>query len=104
MKTVEELDVGQAKDELQTFALKNGALVFGVADADAFAEAPEGFRPADLLPEAKRVVVVGGNPPRAGDWASPLVELQETMGTSDRTNALGLRVAKFIEAKRALGL
>lgn len=99
MKTVEELDVGQAKDELQTFALKNGALVFGVADAGAFAEAPEGFRPADLLPDAKRVVVVGGNPPRAGDWASPLVELQETMGTSDRTNALGLRVAKFIEAR-----
>ena len=29
---------------------------------------------------------------------SPPVELQETMGTSDRTNALGLKIAKFIEA------
>ena len=27
-----------------------------------------------------------------------MVELQETMGTSDRINALGLRVAKFIES------
>ncbi len=98
MKTPDALDFDQAKQELETFAIKNGALVCRVASADAFTDAPEGFRPADLLPRAKSVVVVGGNPPRAGDWASPLVELQETMGTSDRINALGLKVAKFIEA------
>ena len=94
----DELDPQQAKAELTAFAAKHGALVCGVADVAAFtAEAPEGFRPDDLLPRARRVVVVGGNPPRAGDWASPMVELQESMGTSDRINALGLRVAKFIE-------
>ena len=98
MRTRDDIDAQQAKDELHAFANKSGAMVFGVAAARAFDDcAPEGFRPNDILPQAKTVVVVGGNPPRAGDWASPLVELQETMGTSDRINALGLRVAKFIE-------
>ncbi|WP_089939031.1 hypothetical protein [Candidatus Entotheonella palauensis] len=98
MRTRDDFDAQQAKDELQAFASKSGAMVCGVAAADAFDDdAPEGFRPTDILPRAKTVVVVGGNPPRAGDWASPLVELQETMGTSDRINALGLRIAKFIE-------
>ena len=99
MTTHDALDMQQAKEELHAFALHNGALVCGVADAEAFIDAPAGSRPADLLPGAKTVLVVGGNPPRAGDWISPLVELQETMGTSDRMNALGLRVAKFIEAR-----
>ncbi len=92
-------DIDAAKQELAAFAQKNGALSFGVAAINDFEEAPEGFRPSDLLPGAQSVVVVGGNPPRAGDWLSPLVELQETMGTSDRTNALGLKIAKFIEAR-----
>lgn len=89
MKAQDDLDVTQAKAELLSYAEKNGALVCRIADAAAFTEVPEGFRPGDLLPRAKSVVVIGGNPPRAGDWASPMVELQETMGTSDRINALG---------------
>lgn len=97
MSQQDDLDVQQAKEDLRVFAMKNGALVYGIADAQAFVDAPEGFRPPDLLPGAQRVVVLGGNPPRAGDWASPVVEVQETMGTSDRINALGLKVAHFIE-------
>ena len=91
-------DPAGATKELKAFALDGGALVCGVADAQAFTEAPEGFRPRDLLPGARSVVVVGGNPPRAADWVSPLAEHQETMGTSDRINSLGLRMAKFIES------
>ena len=44
-------------------------------------------------------MVVGGSPPRAPDWASPVHEHLETMGTSDRINSLGLKTAKFIEAE-----
>ncbi len=98
MRTRDDIDGNQAKDELLAFAGKSGAMVCGVASVEAFDDrAPEGYRPTDVLPRAKSVVVVGGNPPRAGDWASPLVELQETMSTSDRINALGLRIAKYIE-------
>jgi ferredoxin len=42
-------------------------------------------------------VVVGGAAPRAGDWAAAIHEHQETMGTGDRINALGLKIAKYIE-------
>lgn len=96
----QDLDPIRAKEELVEFASKGGALVVGIADAEAFREpAPEGFRPEDLLPGARRVVVVGGSPPRAGDWSSPLHEHQETMGTSERINSLGLKVAKYIEGR-----
>ncbi|MXX76081.1 MAG: hypothetical protein F4210_04190 [Holophagales bacterium] len=92
-------EAAAARDRLAAMVERGGALAWGVADADAFDEAPEGFRPADLLPEARRVVVVGGSPPRAADWASPVHEHLETMGTSDRINSLGLKTAKFIEAE-----
>lgn len=36
-----------------------GADIAGVASADRFADAPEGFRPADILPGARSVISVG---------------------------------------------
>jgi epoxyqueuosine reductase QueG len=93
----ELFDPATAKEELRKEALRGGALVCGVADAEAFTAAAEGERPGDLLPRARTVVVLGGAAPRAGDWASPLHEHQETMGTSERINSLGLKIAKLIE-------
>ena len=97
MTPPEELDLSQAKQKLLAYARKSGALVTGVADAEGFHEAPEGYRPTDLLPGAKRVIVVGGSPPRAGDWLSPNPQHMETTAASDRVSSLGLRVAHFIE-------
>ena len=91
------VDYAKAKAATIEQALRGGAVVCRVADAAAFDMAPEGFRPGDLLPNAKTVVVVGGAAPRAGDWAAAIHEHQETMGTGDRINALGLKIAKFIE-------
>jgi hypothetical protein len=86
-----------AKQRIHDAALRAGAVVCGVADADAFdAHAPAGHRPADLLPGARAVVVVGGAQPRAGDWhASPWV--LESMGTTDRIHSVGRRIAQQIE-------
>jgi len=91
------IDPLAAKEEIADFAQRGGALAFGIASIDGFAAAPEGHRPEDLLGGAQAVIVVGGSPPRAGDWSSPLHEHQETMGTSDRIHSLGLKVAKFVE-------
>lgn len=99
MKAVVELDGGAAKEELAAFARKSGALVVGVASAAGFGDVPPGQAPGDLLPKANSVVVVGGAPPRAGDWACPIPEHTETMGTGDRINSLALKVAKFIEER-----
>ncbi len=87
----------QCKMKASAFAQRIGALTCGVADVEAFVEAPEGYRPEDLLPGARSVVVIGGSPPRAGDWISPTPELQETMGTGDRVNNMGRKMAKYIE-------
>ena len=88
-----------AKEVLREQAKRAGAVVCGVAPAGAFdTHAPAGHRPADLLPNAKSVVVVGGAAPRAGDWISASPWVLESMGTSDRINAAARRIAQFIES------
>ena len=95
----EELPAGATK-HLKTLALKAGATVVGVADAAAFdAHAPEKHRPADLLPGARTVVVVGGAQPRAGDWIAASPWLLSTMGTTERIQGVGRRVAQAIESE-----
>ena len=90
-------EVAACKSRIVDFATAGGALTVGVADPNGFGAAPSGHRPADLLPGAKAVVVVGGAQPRAADWQSPNVQHMETTSTSDRISALGLKVAHFIE-------
>ena len=81
-------------------ALKAGATVVGIADAAAFdAHAPSGHRPGDLLPGARTVVVVGGAQPRAGDWVAMSPWLLSTMGTTERIQGVGRRVAQGIESE-----
>ena len=85
------------KEDLRAFALKSGATVMGVADAEAFTAVPEGKRPTDYLPGAKSVVVMGGAQPRAADWQSPKYEHMEVSSTTDRIAAMGNRIATHIE-------
>jgi hypothetical protein len=89
-----------AETTLKSVALKGGAVVCGVADAAAFdAHAPAGHRPADLLPGARAVVVVGGAAPREGDWAATSPWVLSTMGTTERIQSVGRRLAQWIESE-----
>jgi len=97
MTAQSKIDLDAAKSELATIARKSGALVSGVADAAAFTAAPEGRRPADILPRARSVLVIGGAQPRAGDWQSPNYQHMEITTTSDRMQTLALKVARIIE-------
>lgn len=97
MTTQQKIDFASAKSELASIAAKSGALVSGVAAADAFEEAPDGYRPEDILPHAKSVFVVGGAQPRAGDWQSPNYQHMEVTTTGDRVQTLALKMAKVIE-------
>jgi epoxyqueuosine reductase QueG len=87
------------RGELDELARKAGAVVCGVADADAFDAAMEGQRPGELLPGCKAVFVLGGAQPRAGDWKSPSYRHMETTSTSDRVTAMGNRIAQHIERR-----
>lgn len=97
MNDTGDLDFSEAKSEIAAFAAKNGALVAGVAAAGDFDAAPEGRRPADILPRAKCVFVIGGAQPRAGDWQSPNYQHMEVTTTSDRIQSLALKIARRIE-------
>ena len=99
MSELEPTDLQAFKDELIEQAKRGGALVAGVADAEAFQMAPEGHRPTDLLPHARAVFVVGGAQPRAADWRSPKAEHMETTSTSDRISALALKLCHYVERK-----
>jgi epoxyqueuosine reductase len=92
-----EIDFAKAKAEIAGIARKSGALVSGVAAAEAFDLAPEGRRPGDLLPKARSVLVVGGAQPRAGDWQSPNYQHMEVTTTSDRIHGLALKLARVVE-------
>ena len=92
-----ETDFARAKAEIGGIARQSGALVWGVAAADAFDDAPEGRRPFDLLPKAESVLVVGGAQPRAGDWQSPNYQHMEVTTTSDRIQGLALKLARVLE-------
>ena len=92
-----KIDFESAKTELAAIAGKSGALVSGIAAADAFDDAPQGYRPVDLLPHAKSVFVIGGAQPRAGDWQSPNYQHMEVTSTSDRMQTLALKIARIIE-------
>ena len=92
-----ETDFARAKAEIGGIAKQSGALVWGVAAADAFDDAPEGRRPFDLLPKAESVLVVGGAQPRAGDWQSPNYQHMEVTTTSDRIQGLALKLARVLE-------
>ena len=65
--------------------------------ANNFKAAAVGQRPADVLPGARSVVVVGGAKPRAGDWRSPNYQHMELSSTNDRITALCMRLAHAIE-------
>ena len=97
MTAQSQIDFAAAKSELATIARKSGALVSGVANAEAFDAAPEGRRPTDILPKAKSVFVIGGAQPRAGDWQSPNYQHMEVTSTSDRMQTLALKMARIIE-------
>src|SRR6185312_16314024 len=75
---------GDARDADVTRA---GARVVGIASVSAFDDhAPEGYRPADILPGARSVVVAGGEGPTAGAWRSPDNRVMEITGYDLREN------------------
>ena len=55
------------KDRIREYALKSGALVFGVASPEEISKrSPEGHSPKDFLPNVRSVVVIGGGKMLAG--------------------------------------
>jgi epoxyqueuosine reductase len=74
-------------ESVKAVGLKAGARVVGVAAAEAFrAGVPAGYRPEDILPGARSVVVAGGDGPTAGAWRCPDNRVMEITGYDLREN------------------
>ena len=71
----------EMSDLVKQKALSFGADVVGIAPVERWNDyVPEGYRPYDLLPNAKSVIVVGARGPTAGAWKSPNPRLMEVLG------------------------
>ena len=79
-------------------AINAGIDVVGIAPAERWDDAaPEGHRPADILPGARSVVVLGTRGPTAGAWQSPDHRFMEVNGYDFRNDLIVQIVADFIE-------
>ncbi len=84
--------------QIKQLALDAGADVVGIADPRAWEEhVPEGYRPYDILPGARSVIVVGSRGPTAGAWRSPNHRVMEINGYDFRNDAASHRIADTIE-------
>ncbi|MGH7301749.1 MAG: hypothetical protein ACRELZ_00515, partial [Candidatus Rokuibacteriota bacterium] len=90
------------EEQLKAVGLEAGARVVGIAAVEAFREkVPEGYRPEDILPGARSVVVAGGDGPTAGAWRSPDHRVMEITGYDLRENVAVHAMCDFIEGTLA---
>lgn len=84
---------------IKEFALKHGADVAGIAPVGRFEEAPKGFHPKDVLPEAQSVIVIGKCYPLAvlkGKSMTAMTKVTETI--FDALDACAYEICCFVEA------
>ncbi|MDA0961606.1 MAG: hypothetical protein O2898_01635 [Proteobacteria bacterium] len=81
-------------------ALGYGADVVGIAPTDRWDDfVPEGYRPYDLLPGAKSVIVVGARGPTAGAWRSPNPRVMEVLGLDFANDRAIAALTGWVETK-----
>jgi epoxyqueuosine reductase QueG len=86
------------EDEIKAVGLQAGARVVGIVDVEAFRpHVPEGYRPEDILPGARSVVVAGGDGPTAGAWRCPDHRVMEITGYDLRENVAVHAMCDHIE-------
>ena len=96
----EQIGPGQYAGRIKEFAMKAGADVVGIAPVERWnKDVPEGHRPADVLPGAQSVIVVGARGPTAGAWQSPNHRFMEVNGYDFRNDRVIHMVADHIESE-----
>ena len=100
MENTEELAKAAIARKIKDAAINYGADVVGIAPALRWDEyVPEGYRPYDLLPDAKSVIVVGARGPTAGAWRSPNPRLMEVLGLDFANDRAIAALTGFVETE-----
>lgn len=88
------------EETIKGIGLGAGARVVGIATVEAFrAHVPEGYRPEDIMPGARSVVVAGGDGPTAGAWRCPDHRVMEITGYDLRENVAVHAMCDYIEGE-----
>jgi epoxyqueuosine reductase QueG len=88
------------EDDVKSFALKRGAIVVGIADAEAIKQyAPEGHQPSDLMQDARSVIVIGTEPLLAGGWRTTNPRMMGVLGSFKlkKLKQIAISLAEYIE-------
>ena len=100
MENTETLAKVAIARKIKDAAINFGADVVGIAPALRWDEyVPEGYRPYDLLPDAKSVIVVGARGPTAGAWRSPNPRLMEVLGLDFANDRAIAALTGFVETE-----
>jgi epoxyqueuosine reductase QueG len=93
------------EDQIRRYALAQGATIAGFANDADFSDAPAGFKPTDIMPKAKGVIVLGKAIP-AGVVSSgnSVVYTAHHLNTMKQLDTLAHAVALFIEESGGLAL
>lgn len=93
------------EEKIRQYALDHGADLVGFAAAASFAEAPAGFRPQDIMPRARSVVVLArALPAGAVGSANQVVYTAHHLNNVKQLDELARVVALFIEAQGGLAV
>lgn len=94
------MQIVDATNQIKQAARAAGIDAVGIAPVERWDEAaPEGHCPADILPGARSVVVVGARGPTAGAWKCPDHRFMEVNGYDFRNDVVAHIVADHIESE-----
>ena len=92
-------------ESVKAMARALGADAVGIAPAERFAGAPEGFRPADIYPKCRSVVVfMKGMPKDLLDTANPVPYSSAAFVIYGELDRLGLDLARAMKAAGAASI
>ena len=88
----------EVKEQIRKIILNAGADVCGIANIEGFANAPEGFRPSDLFPDCKSVLVFGLSLPKGlAKVDSKLIYAHFNSISCSQVDSIAAKAAKQIE-------
>jgi len=83
---------------VKEYGIRAGASVVGIASADSFDSAPDGYRPSDAM-EGCRSVIVLGIPFTRGSFSDPAEYTRVRQETIERMSETGKETAKKIKGE-----
>ena len=95
---IESTHTDDAASRIKEVAIDAGIDVVGIASVERWDDAaPDGHRPADILPGARSVIVLGARGPTAGAWQNSDHRFMEVNGYDFRNDLIVQIVADYIE-------